>query len=58
MNYAALIDAHVRHAIVGASAGAVLGSSASVHVAIAAACLGAVLMVWTGRKQALREANR
>lgn len=57
MNYAALIDAHVRHAIVGASAGTLLGSAASVHGAIAGACLGALLMVWTGRKQALLEAN-
>lgn len=46
------VDAHVRNAIIGGSAGAVLGSGYGVTISTCAACAGALLMVIAGYKRA------
>lgn len=47
------INAHVRNALVGGSAGAVLGSDESIVICVCCACACALLMVIIGQKQAI-----
>lgn len=47
------IDTHVRNAIVGGSAGAVLGSGGGVVISTCAACACSLLMVILGHKKAM-----